>query len=175
MKMKKIHVLLVSLAMVLLFSVGGTIAFLIASTDPLENEFAGSNVACEVKEADGAYQVKNTGDIHAYIRVAIVATWQDADGNIYYQAPKVQIAGPEAFAKHGDYYYCTSPVVPEGTVGSIHVTQAEGETAPAGYTLKVEVLAQAIQADGQDKDGKKPVTLAWGVEVNADGTLNINP
>ncbi len=44
---------------------------------------------------------------------------------------------------------------------------------PGGGKQAIDVVAEAIQADGVDKDGKHPVTLAWGIEVDTDGNLMI--
>ena len=40
------------------------------------------------------------------------------------------------------------------------------EKAPEGYSLAVEIIASAIQAEGQDSKGNKPVELAWGVDID---------
>ena len=44
--------------------------------------------------------------------------------------------------------------------------------ATDGCKQQVTILAQAIQAEGVDAEGKRPVELAWGVTVNADGTIS---
>ncbi len=173
-KKLKIRIFLISLAALLLFSVGGTIAFLTAQTDPLTNEFKDSYVSCKVEqESGGAYNVTNTSDIPAYIRATVVVTWQDTDGNVYYKKPECIIA-PTGFTFRAEdgYYYCTSPIAASTLAGSFYV---HTEETVEGYTLKVEVLAQAIQADGKDSSDKSPVTLAWGVEVDGNGNLIINP
>ena len=38
--------------------------------------------------------------------------------------------------------------------------------------MNLQVLLQMIQAEGVNAEGKRPVELAWGVTVNADGTIS---
>ena len=84
--------LLVSLLLLLTVTVGGTIAFLIDTECPLHNQFNPSKVTTKVEETlSGKIKkdvyIKNTGDTDAWIRAAVVVTWQDAAGNVYGQAP----------------------------------------------------------------------------------------
>ena len=51
-----------------------------------------SKVACLVEETfknnvKSNVQVKNTGDAAAYLRAAVLVTWQDASGNVLGTAP----------------------------------------------------------------------------------------
>ena len=55
---------------------------------------------------------------------------------------------------------------------------AGGKAAPEGYGLSVEIIADAVQADGGSKFGdvwKPAVEQAWGdvVSVNNDGSLSV--
>ena len=71
-------------ALVCALGAAGAVAFLIDKTNPVKNTFVPSKVTCEVKETfDGTtktnVQIKNTGDIPAYIRVALVTYFADGD------------------------------------------------------------------------------------------------
>ena len=84
--------LLVSVLLIVTVAVGGTVAFLVAGTDPLQNLFTPSKVTTEVGETlEGSEKrtvfIKNTGDTAAWIRAAVVVTWQDEVGNVYGQTP----------------------------------------------------------------------------------------
>ena len=79
--------LLVSLVLILALAVGGTVAWLNSSSGPVTNTMIPGKVPITINETfDGATKsgvtVTNTGNIDAYIRVAIVANAVDAEGNI---------------------------------------------------------------------------------------------
>ena len=72
--------LIVALAGVL--AVGGTAAWIATSTKAVQNTFEPTEVTCAVSEtfANGDavkkdVAVTNTGDVEAYVRVAVVASW----------------------------------------------------------------------------------------------------
>ena len=143
----KKSIIIASVMLLLLVAVGTTLAYIFTETNPVENTFNPSKVACAVVENNNPdenradivlndsiktnVQIKNTGDTDAYIRVAVVVNWMSEDGT------KV---------------WATKPV--KSTDG----TQ---------YHLSIEIVASAIQA--------KPtsvVTSQWGVTVANDGTIS---
>lgn len=80
------------------------------------------------------------------------------------------------------YYYYTQRVSCKENQNSTQILftgckpcidQQTGRTPnqPEGYALSIEILSQSVQADGTDKAGIPAVTEAWGITVNADGTL----
>lgn len=175
--------LLVSLILIVCVTIGGTIAFLIDTDDPIQNLFDPSEVTTKVEETfEGGEKtnvsIKNTGDIEAYIRAAVVITWKDADGNVYGQAP---VAGEDytimyatdtgwKMASDGFWYY-TTPVAVDANTGYLIISCTDLGNAPEGYFLSVEIIGSGIQS--------KPdhvVTTVWssGVSrVNSDATLVI--
>lgn len=173
--------LLVSLVLLVTALVGGTVAWLTTNTEQVENTFTPSHVTCAVVEtftAGGTVKenvtIANTGDTDAYIRATYIVTWQDEQGNVYGTAP---VAGqdyrvtlnldsnttPTGWKPGADgYYYYCSVVHPGETGNQTDVLIRECQVlkaAPAeGYTLHVEILAQAIQSS--------PITAgnqAWGL------------
>ena len=169
MKMKKSIALLVSLILVLSVTIGVSLAYLVATSDPVENIFNPSKVTTEVNETfDGNVKtnvsIKNTGDIDAYIRAAVVVTWQDAKGNIYGQLPvlgsdyTMELDLDNGWVSGSDgFYYWTSLVKPGVTTGVLIKSAAASTPAPAeGYTLCIEILGSGIQA--KPFDG---YTAAW--------------
>lgn len=166
---KKTILLLVSLVIVLIAMVGTTIAYLVTNTAPITNTFTPSKVTTTIteefdKEVKNNVQVKNTGDVEAYIRAAVVVTWQNDAGEVYPTAPAedtdytVSYPG-NGWVKHTDgYYYYTSTVAPNASTGVLltDCKPVEGK-APDGYHLVVEILAQSIQAKPDNA-----VTDAWG-------------
>lgn len=174
MKMKKSIALLVSLILVLTVTVGGTLAYLIAKSGPVENIFNPSKVTTEVNETfDGNVKtnvsIKNTGDTTAYIRAAVVVTWQKYNEetgkyDVYGQLPVLDSdytmeldLGNGWVSSSDGFYYWTSFVEPGETTGVLINSAAASTPAPAeGYTLCIEILGSGIQAKPFDN-----YTAAW--------------
>ena len=170
-------VLLVSILALLVGIVGSSLAYLITQTGSVENTFQPSKVTCEIQEefSQGGsekknVQVKNTGDTDAYIRAALVFTWVDSQGNIAPVAVKesdyVLVLGTGWSAKQTDgfYYYKTSVAPGEKTGNLVNSITRVENFAPEGYTLCVDVIADAGQAKGGASNGNKAVVEAWGVD-----------
>lgn len=170
-------VLLVSIIALLVGIVGSSLAYLVTKTDPVQNTFQPSKVTCEIQEefSQGGsekknVQVKNTGDTDAYIRAALVFTWVDSQGNIAPVAVKesdyVLVLGTGWSAKQANgFYYYKTPVAPgEKTNNLVDSITRVKDAAPEGYTLCVDVIADAVQAKGEASNGNKAVVEAWGVD-----------
>lgn len=173
---KRALVLLVSLAVILSLTVGGTLAYLVVKTDVLTNIFNPTKV--EVTINDGT--ITNTGDIPAYVRVAIVATWQK-DGAVYAKTPKLCDCEDEhldtqdcdytldltGWVQGSDgFYYCQTAVA-NGSNKSAPAVTVLNATNAEGYTFSIEVLVSAIQATPEAVE-------AWSgglYTIGADGKL----
>lgn len=168
---RKEFVLLVSVFAMIAGVVGGTVAYLVADTDPLTNNFDLAEVSCRVEEEfdnqiKENVKIQNTGDIPAYIRAKVVVTWKDEDGNVYGQAPIEETDYTIQFnegvwKREGDYWYYDEPVAPVTenncyTLVLINRCSSSG-TEPEGYHLSVEILAEAIQSEPT-----KAIQEAWG-------------
>ena len=150
--MKKKAVLTMSVALLLAVAVGITIAYIFTETDPVENTFKPSKVACAVVEngrepvtgdtvgigtSKENVQIKNTGNTDAYIRVAVVINWMSADGTrVWATKPVKSTDGTDGdytitynLKDNGwidgsdGYYYYTRPV-PPGEMTDILITNA---------------------------------------------------
>lgn len=181
---KKTTVVIFAVSLLLALAVGGTVAYIAAKSALIKNQFQPAQVSCEVETNGDTIKVENTSDVSAYIRAAVVVNWMDASGNVYGIAPKdseykLQYGGD--WQKVGDFYYykakVSAPVSKKDSdkvftaplINGITVTG----TAPDGYTLTVEVVAEAIQADGVGSDGKTAAESAWGeAAANALGLKN---
>ena len=149
--------LLVSFLLLLTVTVGGTIAFLMDTDGPLHNQFNPSKVTTKVEETLSGdskkdVYIKNTGDTDAWIRAAVVVTWQDEEGNVYGQAPvegkNYDITWGTEWANGDDgFYYWPSPVEAEtGVTGDLIETISPMGDPPAdGYYLTVEIIGSGIQ------------------------------
>lgn len=175
-------VLLVSILALLVGIVGSSLAYLLTHTDPVLNTFQPSRVTCKIEEefqeGDSVkenVQVKNTGDTDAYIRAALVLTWVDDQGNIapvaVTETDYVLVLGTGWSDKQDDgfYYYKTSVGPGEKTENLVNSITRVADVAPDGYTLCVDIIADAVQSKGVASNGNKPVVEAWGVDPTTLG------
>ncbi|MDD7673157.1 MAG: hypothetical protein PT965_09760, partial [Clostridia bacterium] len=111
-------VLAAALALTLIFSAGGTLAWLAASTEETVNTFSPAQMEIEVKEKfDGEIKqnvrVENKSETAVYIRVALVPTWVNAEGEPMAQSASLDDLTftnlpANGWVKHGNYYYYTN-------------------------------------------------------------------
>lgn len=190
MKTKK-PVALVAILVLLCCAVAGTVAYLVTSTGPVTNTFTPASVTTQVEEefngtTKSNVRIKNTGNIDAYIRTAVIVNWADAQGNVSGTPVKdtdyvmdlniVTDEKPDApwFKGSDGYYYCKTAVksVKQDTKNCYtpvlikSCIKATGAQAPAGYDLQVTILADGIQSVPADA-----VQQAWGVTVDSSGQL----
>ena len=201
---RKAKTLLVSLVLSGTLAVGTTVAYLTANTNEVVNTFAPSSVTTAVTEEINVSQgvkesvkIENTGDTAAYIRAAVVVTWQDENGNVYGVAPAEgtdyeidyntddQAAPAGKWIKGADsFWYWVNPVAAGDATGVLITSCSYEANAPEGYYLNVEILGSGIQADGEASSdevrgshatGASPVEIAWssGVSDVIDGALQI--
>lgn len=179
----KALLLIASLAVLLTATVGSTAAWLVSKPAAVENDFVPGKVACQVLEdfgkGSGTYvksnvRVKNNGNTDAYIRVLLVFTWKDKDGNIFSNKPQegkdYQIVMDDLTnwimqkSDAGLYFYYKKPVAPDAETGKLidSLRQIAGVTGPENgkYKLSVDILADAVQADPP-----QAVKDSWGVDV----------
>ena len=151
--------LLVSLLLLITVTVGGTLAFLMDTAGPLHNLFTPSEVTTQVEETiNGTTKsnvyIKNTGDTDAWIRAAVVVTWQDKDGNVYGQAPVKDTnytnwgLGTDWMQGYDGFYYYTKPVAAGASTATALIAEiSPKEDPPAdGYYLTVEIIGSGIQS-----------------------------
>ena len=159
------------LATVMLFAlaVGGTIAWLIDKDSPLVNTFDPSKVTCEVQEKfDGKVKsdvnVKNTGDIYAFIRVKLVTyRTNDAGQHIGGTAALPQFTLGANWIEYNGYYYYTLPVAPgdmPATKLTDSMTLTESYDDADGGHQSIDIMAEAIQSVPAEAVGQ-----AWGVSI----------
>lgn len=167
-------VLAAALALTLIFSAGGTLAWLAASTEETVNTFSPAKMEITVQETfDGEtkenVKVENKSETAVYIRVALVPTWVDETT----REPVAKSASLDdltftnlpasGWVKNGDYYYCTLPVSEGGITPELFTSAVVRDTAaPTGCTMNLQVLAQAVQATPKDA-----VTAAWSLDPTA--------
>lgn len=164
---KRSGILLAAVIVLLAGAVGGTWAFLVAQSEPVQNNFTYAHVRCRIDEkfengVKSDVKIQNTGDIPAYIRARIVVTWKDENGNVSAAVPVKNTDYTIAFnekdwTQQGGYWYCNTAVDVGGET-PVLITKCEKKgNAPKDYDLSVEILADAIQSEPASA-----VTEAWG-------------
>ena len=192
--MKK-SIIVISCILLLLVTVGTTLALVFTNTDPVENTFKPSKVSCAVVEngEESAVEnstvntgtvkenvmIKNTGDTDAFIRVAVVVNWMSADGTkVWAQKPAINTDYSIAF-KQDDwvqgadgYWYCKKAVASGSLTDTLITSAQQKKAAPEGYYLSIEIVASAIQSSPDDVVGKQ-----WSNDhttvTGSNGTLTI--
>lgn len=188
---KKSLITLVSLLVILCVSVGGSLAYLVTTSDPVTNTFTPTSVTTEVLEKfdnnkKTEVKIKNTGSTDAYIRAAVVVTWQNDQGEVYGKQP---VAGtdysisynignqtnPEGkWVENGGFYYWNKSVASGEFTGTlINSCSPLAPCENTDYTLSVEIIGSGVQSKGMGTDANgnpaKPVVLAWGIDPTTLG------
>lgn len=176
---KKTGMLFLSLLLVIGMVVGGTLAWLSTKSAPITNTFLPSHVSCSVKEefngtTKSNVNVKNTGDVDAFIRVKLVTyRVNDEEQHIGGTAEIPDFKPGAGWVKNGDYYYYTKPVAPDEqpAVALISSIDLIGSYTDAdGGKQAIDVMAEAIQSVPEDA-----VQAAWGkgFSISPDGSLSV--
>lgn len=167
---KKIIALLISVTLLLTFTVGGTVAYLVDASGPVENQFKPATVDTEITEevesgTKSVIKITNTQDsIDVYVRVAIIGNWVITENNVdtvvgTWSPVEGQYNSTDWFTD-GSYYYYKYVVAPGDSTSDLLATDIKAETQADGAHLEITVVHQSIQA--QPKDA---VSTAWGAEV----------
>lgn len=188
---------LLALALAGALAVGGTVAYLSASTDTVTNTFDPGEVTTDIVEgfdgeAKSDVKIANTGDIPVYVRAKVVVNWTDADGNVaasvpagysYEVTPASWPAASSGWTRGADgFLYYTTALAERDEPGSetanlldrVTVSYPQGVDAEsAEYFLSVEILSESIQSLPDDA-----VEQAWSssvadVKVGTDGKLTV--
>lgn len=177
-KYKKMLAVAVSCLCIAAFTVTGVWAYLTSNPDPLVNEFTPAKVSCAVDETfqDGIksdVRIRNTGNVEAYVRAIVVATFVSDDGKVYATAPKEGVDyivdwGTMGWVKGSNgYWYSKKPIAPNEQTYPL-IETATSVKSPNGYKLSIQIAASAIQSTPE-----KAVTEAWNVNF-AGGELMPN-
>ena len=156
---------LASLALIVTSVIGTTIAYLVSNEVSVTNTFTAAQVSNKVEEkfngtTKSNVKIQNTGDIPAYIRVALICTWKDAEGNFVSEPASLEDNlnivwgelgkdGDDAdegyWVKSAGYYYYNTEVPAGGFTGNL-IDSATVKIAN-GYQFNLEIISSAIQAE----------------------------
>ena len=188
MNRRKSLILIAMVVLLLTFTVSGTIAWLAASTDSVENVFTPGKIKTDIDEefsttAKTSIVVKNAAQpdstVPVFVRVAVNGYYvKDADGKQEIVEPwdgKITI-GTDWFEGSDGFYYYKMPIAPNGETSNLLQNGIVLTPREDGSYLVVNVLHQSIQADGtttDENDNTVPVVTAeWGVYV-VNGQLSL--
>ena len=180
MTKKKLLAAIVSTALLCGVGVGGTVAWLHDSaqvTNTFDLASTGGSIDEDFNEkVKENVKVANTGEVDAYVRVAVSISFENPDGTIANVTPVADENYTVAWGdtdnwkqgSDGFWYYLSPLPAKEGdkvssTENLIDSISPKGE-AVADLNFRVDVSAQLIQAEPEDA-----VKNAWGVTIDADG------
>lgn len=167
-------------------AISGSLAWLISAPGPVVNEFIPGEVTIQVDETfDDEHttkqnvSIKNTGNVPAYIRVALVPAWVDDEGNIAAKPASLKLnddcniawgkdgSGYEAdwFIGSDGFYYCKTVIEP-GASTPILIKSCTVKDGEHEYDFELQVIASAVQSLPTST-----VEEVWPVVVDTDGTL----
>lgn len=174
-------ILMTALLVAFCVGIGGTTAYLTDRTPHIVNTLQPGRVPPQIaEEFDGLIKrnvrVKNEGNTDAFVRAFAVISWKDRDGDIAPEIPTENLDysivwADSGWEKLGDYYYCTTAVAPE-TMTPVLIEEVQQKAEKTGHDLVVDIVAQTIQANGTDSQGKTPVEIAWKVLIENE---NVHP
>ena len=175
----RLTAMVIATALLLALAISGPAAWLTTKGAPITNTFNPSKVACEVTESfngtvKSSVNVKNTGDIDAYIRVKLVTYRTNEQGRHIGGTAEIPAFTPGAgWVAYNGYYYYTKPVAPNAQpenalISSINLTEKYIDAD--GGRQAIDVMAEAIQSVPE-----AAVKAAWGegFSIANDGSLNV--
>lgn len=211
---KKKRLILISsvIAMAVMLAVGSTAAFLAHQSQDMTNNFTPGTVSIDTEEnssdtpessnvvsefpdsgAKKEVQIKNTGNIDAYVRVKLVPSWKytDTESMAHANAESFPLSMSEPVEniidcggvrlvltddwnsdwiyKDGTFYY-KAPVKP-GAMTTLLLKEVQMEEESKFDDLQVDVISEAIQkTDGAEQTA---LTQAWGSSFEFDAQGNI--
>ena len=168
-------------------AVSGSLAWLTSTPEQVVNSFTPGVVTIQVDEKfDGStksnVRIKNTGNVPAYIRVALIPAWVDDEGNIAAKPASLKLNDDcnIAWGKVGNgyeddwfigsdgFYYCKTVIEP-GASTPILIKSCTVKGEEHEYDFELQVIASAVQSLPTST-----VEKVWPVVVSTDGTLAKN-
>lgn len=151
-------VLILAVTAVILFGIAPFTLALLLDSESAENTFTPGNVTLQINETFD-HNVKsdvtftNTGNVPAYIRVALVPIWRHGEYNSGLTADgtydlNLNMTG---WTLSGGYYYYNDAVPAGGTTSALIASctpKADLDPVYTGMAFEMQIIASALQADG---------------------------
>lgn len=179
LRWNKQFVLLVSILALVIGVIGGSLAYLFTNTDSVQNTFTPGTVNVDIDESFNKtvkenVHFTNSGNVDVYVRAKVIENWTDSEGNFVTNVPEgyssstdlSTVSVKNGWVYQNGYYYYTAKVPAGGSTANLldvyQPVYADTITTPE-YFLNVDILVEAIQADGKTENGTLAVVDAWGV------------
>lgn len=165
-RMNKVASLAIAVVLVMVVSIGGTLAWRTEQSNPVHNTFTAGKADIDIDETvehdvKQSVTVKNNGTAPVYVRVAVVINCRDDAGNIIFgEAPKFTLNSANWTPLDDGYYYYNGIVAPEASTEEL-LGEPFNLVDKDGPQYEMDVLAEAIQAGGATTDGTPAVEDAW--------------
>ena len=169
----------IAAAAIVLAAAGGTIAWLTDGGDTLVNRFVPGAVSIKVNEDfDGTVKnnvsVENTGNVPAFIRVALVPYWVDSAGSVVgspaslddFEIVRSTDFDANWFIGSDGFYYCRASVAP-GESTPVLIERCSVRSGNYEHDLVLHILASGIQTTPSDA-----VESAWSAVQIVNGRLD---
>lgn len=174
MKLHKKTLVILSVLLLLIGTVGGTIAYLTMETQPVSNVFTPGSVGGDIQEefdnnVKSNIKVANSGNTKAYFRIKLISYWYalNADSIIakdsWFDINEWSSKADNGWFYVDGYFYYPEPVEPTQATAVLFEEDITLEKDAIGRQV-LEILADAIQAIPDDA-----VEEAWSA-VDVDPT-----
>ena len=170
---RRVFIVSLVVVLVLLATVGTTLAFLAMKTQSVKNVFAPVTISCEVQDG---YKIANTGDYSAYIRAAVAVNFlKDGDTTTVHGIAPVKntdytitFNSSEWLLGDDGFYYYKTPINANTKTTALITSfvPAANIVTPDGYKLSAQIIAEAIQSNP-----KSTVSTYWNVNVDDSGNI----
>lgn len=143
---KRRTVMILAVVLLLTCTVGGTLAYFMDFESSASHLSIGKVDCSATIGDDKIITVTNTGNVPAYIRVKVLASWvSNTETNaIYYTQPTLTITADGWTHRNDGFYYYNATVAAGDSVTLSFEVPSE---KPEGCSVKVDVLAEAIQVN----------------------------
>ena len=173
---KKRFTLGICLALIAAFAIGGTVAYLSAKTGTVKNDFTPVTITPEIDEkvennVKTYAKVNNKSNTDVYIRADVIITWKNTTTQEVLPVKDTDYSikwNETDWFNEGGILYHKAKVSENGSTANIFTDCKPIVNPPKdGYTLNVEILAQAVQATPA-----QAVQELWSdVKVDSTGAL----
>ncbi len=161
MNLKTKKILILSICAALLIALGILIVYALVTSQSdgsSDNSFVAGQMNCSVINDGASYSVRNDGNADAYIRAAVIVNWKKGDSYVP-KTTNASFTSEQNWIREDTIFYYTEKVPAGQSTSKLIIDKATivaaNSDAPAGATLEIRVLAEAIQAT------KGTYTEAW--------------
>lgn len=158
----------VAIALILIVTISGTIAFLTTKTNSITNIFKPTTAEPTIEEtfennikSDVKVSISGDPEVSSYVRARIIFSWENSDGEVAAEAVSKSdytLDLGNSWTKASDGYYYYNGTVKGGASTSNLIDTCTANKTLGDYHLCVEILAQSIQSDPATA-----VQSAWGM------------